>query len=158
MTTYRSIARRFSVISFIFLIGFFSCKKDKLEGDTAILEGKWNWTASYLVPNRCDVDSNWIYTLKDSVTENSTYSLEFLAKGKLIFRHNDGTVWNQRLIFESKEEVNDPTYDYRFLISLDGKTNDPMTIWVGSDSLLVNDYPKDTDVDCEEMFNHFVRE
>jgi len=134
-----------------------SCEKEKLEGETSMLIGKWNWTASILVPNHCDVDSTWDYVLEDEASNDNTYSLEFLEKGKLIFRHNGATIWNKRIVFDSKEEINEDPYSHKFEIRLNNETNDPMIIWVGDRALLVHDYPKDTDTDCEEMYNYFEK-
>jgi len=134
------------------------CQKDKLEGEASVLIGTWNWTASYLVPNHCEEDSLWNFKLRDTVSATSSYSLEFQEKGKLIFRHNDGLIWNKRIVFSEKQKIEDPTFDYRFTILLDNQADDPMVLLVGGDSLLTYDFPKDTDNDCEEMFNYFEME
>ncbi len=139
------------------LVLLFSCKKDKLEGDAAMLLGKWNWTSSTLVSNYCDPDSSWIRKIDSESNEASNYSLEFLEKGKVIFRHNGGKVWNNRLVFESIEALNDSLYTHKFIIHLNNRSDEPMIIWLGQDHLMMHDYPKDTDQECEEMFNHFVR-
>lgn len=136
-----------------------SCKKEKLEGDTAILKGKWNWTETYGVSNHCDPETSWNYQLVDMSEPGSTYTLEFYEKGKVYFSHNDGTIWNRRTIFDEDEQATFTSgpYEYKFEIWLNNDSKDPMEVYVGQDSMLVNDFPKDTETECEEYFNHFVR-
>jgi hypothetical protein len=141
------------------LLGFFllSCKKDKLDGDSSILTGTWEWTETYKVPNLCDADSMWNYTKIDSSYTDNTYSLEFIEKGKVKFIHNDGIINTNRIVFSSKDEIANSTFQFRFIIHLNNKSDNTMEVLVGSDSLLVNDFPKDTDEPCEELFNYFVK-
>ena len=150
--------------SFRFLILFFcviavaACKKDKLEGEMSILIGTWNWTETYEVSNYCDTDSLWNYQLIDSAQTDNKFTLEFLEKGKVIFYNNDVILWKERVVFESKNVIGNDSYEYHFVILLNNKTNDKMDVWVGQNSLLLNDFPKDTDDNCSEMFNHFIRQ
>jgi hypothetical protein len=150
--------------SFRFLIFFFcaiavaACTKDKLEGEMSILIGTWNWTETYAVSNYCDADSLWNYQLIDSAQTNKNFKLEFQEKGKVIFYNNDGVLWNDRVVFESKNVIENGSYAYHFVILLNNKTDDKLDVWVGQDSLLLNDFPKDTDDHCSEMFNHFIRQ
>ena len=139
------------------IVLFSSCKKDKLEGDTEILKGEWSWINTQSVTNACDADSLWNYTQIDSSVSGNTFTLEFLEKGKVKFYHNDGLVWNHRIVFETKEAVSLPSYSWHFLMYLNNKSNDEMEVWVGEDSLLIHDYPLDTDEACEERFNHFTK-
>ena len=149
--------------SFRFLILFFcviavaACKKDKLEGEMSILIGTWNWTETYVVSNYCDTDSLWNYQLIDLAQTDNKFTLEFLEKGKVIFYNNDMILWNDRVVFESKNVIGNGSYEYHFVILLNN-TNDKMDVWVGQNSLLLNDFPKDTDANCSEMFNHFIRQ
>ncbi|MBC8146567.1 MAG: hypothetical protein H8E98_01110 [Bacteroidetes bacterium] len=150
--------------SFRFLILFFcviavaACKKDKLEGDMSILIDKWNWTETYEISNYCDNDSLWNYQLIDWAQTNNKYALEFLEKGKVIFYINNGVLWKERVVFESKNVIGNGPYEYHYVILLNNNTNDKMDVWVGQDSLLLNDFPKDTDKNCSEMFNNFIRQ
>lgn len=66
-------------------------------------------------------------------------------------------LWKKRVVFESKNVIGNSPYEYHFVILLN-KTNDKMDVWVGQDSLLLNDFPKDTDDNRSEMFNHFIRQ
>lgn len=150
--------------SFRFLIFFFcviavtACKKDKLEGDMSILIGKWSWTETYKVSNYCDADSLWNYQMIDMANTDNRFTLEFREKGKAIFYNNDAILWNLRTVIESKNIIVNGLYDYHIIIRLNNNTNDKMDVWVGQDSLLLNDFPKDTDEDCCQMFNHFIRQ
>lgn len=150
--------------SFRFLILFFcviavsACEKDKLEGEMSILIGTWNWTETYGVRNFCEPDSLWNYQLIDSDQRDNKYTLEFLEKGEVIFYNNDRILWKERVVFESKNVIANGPYEYYFVILLNNNTNDKMDVWVGQDSLLLNDFPKDTDDYCSQMFNHFIRQ
>lgn len=140
------------------LLTLSACKKDKLEASRAILTGTWNWTESYQIDNYCADDSLWNYELIDSEDANTRYTLEFLEKGKVIFSHNDGEIWKKRIVFETEETIDNGPYDYHFVMLLNNKPDESLEVWVGQDSLLINDYPKDTDLECNEVFNHFTRE
>ena len=146
------------IIIFICIIALAACEKDKLEGEMSILIGTWNWTETYEVNNYCDSDSLWNYQLVDSAHTGNKYSLEFLEKGKVIFYTNDAIIWNERVTVESKNVIGDGSYVYHFVILLNNNANNKMDVWVGQDSLLLNDFPKDTEDNCSEMFNHFIRQ
>ena len=124
----------------------------------SILIGTWNWTETYEVRNYCDADSLWNYQLTDSAQTDNKFTLKFLEKGKVIFNTNDEIIWKERVVFESKNVIGDGPYEYYFVIRINNNTNDKMDVWVGQDSLLLNDFPKDTDDNCSEMFNHFIRQ
>lgn len=147
----------FNIIVFC-IISLAACEKDKLEGEMSILIGTWNWTETYEVSNYCDADSLWNYQRIDSTHANNEYALEFLEKGKMIFYTNEAVIWNERVVFESTNVVGNGPYDYHFVILPNNNPNDKMDVWVGQDSLLLNDFPLDTDDNCSEMFNHFARE
>lgn len=117
-----------------------------------------NWTETYEVGNYCDADSLWKYQLVDSTQPDNTFAIEFLEKGKVIFYTNNAIIWNKRVTFESKKMIENVSYDYHFAILLNNNPNDKMDVWVGQDSLLLNDFPKDTDDMCSEMFNHFIKQ
>lgn len=129
-----------------------------LEGETSILIGTWNWTETYAVTNHCDPDSLWKYQLIDFAQTDKNFSLEFFEEGKVIFYNNDAILWKERIVFESENTVKNAPYNYHYVILLNNNSNDKMDVWVGQDSLLLNDFPKDTDDNCSEMFNHFIRQ
>jgi len=147
---------RFIII--LCIIALVACKKDKLEGETSILIGTWEWTETYEVSNYCDTDSLWNFQMTDSTHTNNKFTLEFLEKGKAIFYSNNDILWKDRIVFESKNIIENGSYKYHFVILLNNNANDKMDVWVGQDSLLLNDFPKDTDINCTEMFNHFLRQ
>jgi len=124
----------------------------------SILIGTWNWTETYKVSNFCDADSLWNYQLVNSAQKDNKFKLEFLEMGYVIFYSNDVILWKERVVFESKNVIENAPYKYHFVIMLNNKTNNKMDVWVGQDSLLLNDFPKDTDDNCSEMFNHFIRQ
>lgn len=145
------------IILYFCIIALAACEKDELEGEMSILIGTWNWTETYENSNYCDTDSFWNYQLIDSTQIDNKFALEFLEKGKVIFYHNDAIIWNKRVVFESKNMIENGSYEYHFVILLNNNSNDKMDVWVGQDSLLLNDFPKDTDDNCSKMFNHFIR-
>jgi len=146
------------IILFFCIISLAACQRDKLEGETSILTGRWNWTETYEVSNHCDTESFWNYQLIDSTHANNKYALEFLEKGKVIFYTNAAIIWKERVTFESKNVIEDGPYAYHFVILLNNNANNKMDVWVGQDSLLLNDFPKDTEKNCSEMFNHFIKQ
>ncbi|MEZ4924248.1 MAG: hypothetical protein R2780_13835 [Crocinitomicaceae bacterium] len=141
----------------IILVLASSCKKDKLVGDADILVGKWEWINTQKVTNYCAADTLWNYSYYDSAIENNSYSLEFLEKGKVKFYHNDGLIFNNRVVIGSTESIVSGSYDYRIVIYINNNENDVMDVYVGTDSLRLFDFPFDHDVSCEEYFNHFIR-
>lgn len=144
----------------VLILGVFTltcCKKDKLDGTRSILTGTWNWTETYQVNNHCADETQWNYELIDSDGSGNSYSLEFLEKGKVIFSHNDGEIWKKRIVFDTEEKIENGHYTYHFIMFLNNRSEETLEVWVGQDSLLVNDYPKDTDLNCNEMFNHFTK-
>lgn len=151
MISFRAFLMIFTIIALV------ACKKDKLDGDMSILIGTWNWTETYEVSNYCDADSLWNYELIDSSQEDNKYSLEFREKGKVRFYTNDAIIWKKRVVFESQEVIASGSYAYHFVILLNNNSNDKMDVWVGQDSLLLHDFPLDTDESCTERFNHFIR-
>ena len=146
------------IILFFCIISLAACEKDKLEGEMSILIGTWNWTETYEVSNYCDADSLWNYQLIDATQTDNKFKLEFLEKGKVIFYTKDAIIWKERVVFESKNMIENGSYEYHFVILLNNNSNDKIDVWVGQDSLLLNDFPKDTDDNCSEMFNHFIRQ
>ena len=140
---------------FIFFL-LISCKKDKLEGDTALLIGTWNWHTTVQVNNYCEDDSLWTYTSVDSAYDNNNYSIEFLEKGKVKFYHNGGLLFNDRIVFQEKEVIDEPPFKLKFKIYLNNKESDPMEGKASNVVLRLYDFPKDINSPCEEYFNSFI--
>lgn len=146
------------LVSVLFVVS--SCKKDELKDETAILTGKWSWTQTFSVSNYCDIDTLWDIVLIDSSSSDGNYNLEFFDNGKVLFSHNGGKIWNRRIVFNAAEQQVFTTgpYSYFFQINLNNRKNDILELYVGPDSMLVHDFPKDTEDECKEYFNHFVRD
>ena len=144
-----------ALLALVFLV---SCKKEKLEGDKSILVGTWKWVNSQKVTNTCEAENLWNYTYTDSAENNNEYSLEFLEKGKVKFYTNTNLLWKHRIVFEGSEDVSGSSYSKKYTIALDNNSLNTMVVYVGNDSLMLDDFPKDTDNACETMHNHFIRE
>ena len=84
-------------ISLISLI-LFSCKKDKLEGDMLILEGKWKWVSSYQRKTEINSGIN-THSYIDASDFNDTYHVEFDRKGKIKFIKNGNIEEEYRIVF-----------------------------------------------------------
>lgn len=75
-----------------------SCKKDKLEGDRSILEGKWEWI--YAIKTK--LYTNGSPSISDTINSSdvsSTFGLEFLSKGKVRFIENEEIREEYRTVF-----------------------------------------------------------
>ena len=148
-------------LNFLFVLfislSVISCKKDKLEGDAEILTGTWNWINTEQITNTCGPDSLWNYSYLDSSATSKTYSIEFVNKGKVIWYHNEGIITRQRIVFESMVSVASASYSFEFTMNMNNNENDIMHGFVGEDSLLLDDFPLDTDNSCETRLNHFIR-
>jgi hypothetical protein len=92
--------RFLSLISVILLIGFVSCKKDRLDGDRSILEGKWEWIYAIRTEVHTNGAQNTIDTIKsDQIASN--YALEFTNKGKFKLIEDNEVKENYRIVFFS---------------------------------------------------------
>ena len=145
------------ILLLIVSLSVISCKKEKLEGEAAILIGTWNWTETFAIMNGCDADTSWNYVKTDSTKDGSTYHLIFEEKGKVAFYHNDGLINKNRIVFDSKESIASGPYSYKFVINANNDPDRQMNVWVGQDSLLLDDFPKDSDDACKKLFNHFIK-
>lgn len=90
--------------AFIILIlaVLYSCKRDKLEGDRAILEGKWEWI--YAIKTK--YYTNGSPSISDTINSSdvsSTFGLEFLSKGKVRFIENEEIREEYRTVFYTFE-------------------------------------------------------
>lgn len=151
---------KYSVIALSLLFVFASCKKEKLEGDYAILIGNWDWTHTNKLTNACDDSTLWNIVQDDTTEEGSTYSLLFEEKGIVTFNHNGGKINHNRIVLESIDPLS-ATYlpfEYNFYLKLNNKDDKVMAGLVGANNLMIYDFPKDTDNSCETMYNYFVKE
>jgi hypothetical protein len=86
------------LISLILLLGIVSCKRDKLEGERSILEGKWEWV--YTI--RTESYYNGAPASVDTITEvssPSTYAIEFSDKGSFFIIENEEIKEEYRTVF-----------------------------------------------------------
>lgn len=143
----------------IIVFSFISCKKEKLEGDTTILKGEWEWTHTQEVQQYCEVEALWMFSTLDTATASSTYSIKFEEEGKMTFYHNGGKINSNRIVFNTAatETYTSGPYDYKFTIWPNYKASDIMEVFVGPDSMRLYEFPKDSEYNCTEYFNHFVK-
>mgnify|MGYP000270823784 CR=1 FL=1 len=136
----------------------FSCKKDKLKGDSEILIGKWNWTHTIETYETCNPPT-FENTLTPE-TENANYSIEFFEKGKVAFYENEQEVNSYRVVlhsFDSNPSQNS-SYPFGFTIYLDNEYENAFWGFVSQDSLFIREDFPFPDTDCEEFNSYFVRE
>ena len=84
-------------ISLISLV-LFSCKKDKLEGDMQILEGKWKWSYSREVLRDIGTSELISSVIVQASTFPDTYHVEFDRKGKIKFLKNNEVEDKYRIV------------------------------------------------------------
>ena len=144
------------LIFLIFLVSLLSCKKDKLEGDTAILIGKWKWIYTYAdgagVPDYFEYPS----------ALGKNFSIEFLEKGCIYF-YEDGKVEKKRRVIIDRIQCQP---NQILLISLESSKRK-------ENGLAAFLYDRDTDtleiqhtfpfestnnVPSYTMYNYFIRE
>jgi len=116
------------------------CKKEKLEGEKSILEGKWKWSYSLHI--------HWNYaTDKFDVTEIPSsnypdkYFLEFDRKGKVKFLKNDEKKEYRITFHKFGDECNDLSGPncYRFTILLNNKKHNSFGGNVNQDTIRCSD-------------------
>lgn len=124
-----------------------SCKKDKLEGDYSILEGKW--TMIYIVENSYNQQTG--ISSYDTIYPSEivdVYQFNFLEQGFVEQIKNNEVLSKFRIVFSGFEEDNcGLTNGYGFGIHLD---NDPDNRFVGcvnSDTLLSSQEHVSSDYD-----------
>ena len=149
------------LIAFTFtfvLISIHGCKKDGLDGDKAILEGKWKWVQTrfynpYTVP-----------TTSYSYPEpNYWMTIEFFKKGKLNIEFNDFDHYyneNSRRIQFDEFKANTSNNSYNFMISIMRADHfngiSGVVLDRANDTLVIHDLPvADT---LNSVSNYFVRE
>ncbi len=85
------------LVPIVLLIFLYSCAKDKLFGDKAVLIGTWKWTETKHTYGICEGSSS-IEVLTPE-TEGNSYSMEFFEKGIVKFFENDKLIGSDRLVF-----------------------------------------------------------
>ena len=135
-----------------------SCRKDKLEGDKEILEGKWKWVYSYKVNLSPYIILDTIYNINGS----TNYSMDFMKKGKVEF-NNNGVVTKKRVVFKEFTNVSDD--NYKVDIYLNNKNEDLFEGYLISNDTFTTRCYFPSDIQCGEELggihyynNYFVRD
>lgn len=126
-------------LTFLLLVVLLSCKKDKLKGDYAVMEGIWDWryTESYYGGGPTP-DTTW------PSSANFEYQINMLKKGKAEILLNFEEHGKYRIVFDKFHHNSNGNYE--FTIFLD---NDPMNIMDGvlygpsHDTLMLFERPYD---------------
>jgi hypothetical protein len=144
---------------------FYSCKKDKLEGDKSILIGEWEWVYTEKVVDYCDPDYTYTQILTPS-TELTTWQIKFIEKGKVEFYQDNSLLDAHKIVFDSFGYQYSGIYaSYKsFQIHLDNEESLQFYGMVSSDSIIVlKNFPyPDKDVfepgvDCYLTTSFFAR-
>jgi len=150
---------RHSKYLFLVFILLISCKKDKLDGDSEILVGKWHWVYTIYEYDKCQQNGGYVKTLNPT-TENTTYQMEFFKKGKVKFYENEIEKSEFRLVVPNFAAWNgyQTFYDnmFRFSIFLDNDKNKEFSGLVSKDSILTYHRPYYTaDSPCNDYVNYW---
>ncbi|MDG1333319.1 MAG: hypothetical protein P8P74_13370 [Crocinitomicaceae bacterium] len=127
------------LVGLILLFAFSSCKKDNLEGDSSILEGKWEWVYSVKRTNVINPFNAWVDTI---IQEQATYELEFLSKGRFHLIEKGEIIEKHRVVLRSFDSGSSMCSGgflnpeiYRYIIYPDNDENNIFEGCVTSDSL-----------------------
>ena len=96
------------VSTFLLILLMIGCKKDKPDGDRAILEGSWTWVKTKT--EQTDYTINISY--KTPSTENVNYTIEFLNKGCIVYYKNSKKTDRKRLVILNFEKTGSDTWMY----------------------------------------------
>jgi len=150
------------VVFLIILFISFSCKKDKLKDDKEIFIGKWSWVYSKANLDLCSGFPKYDDTLTPT-TENTTYQIEFIKKGKVFFYKDQVLIAEHRIVFNvfgPPYTCNELGYTF-YAINLDNDNGtDVMTGLEGcisSDTLQVGRGFPYYDDGCNFYTNYFVK-
>ncbi len=119
---------------------FTSCIKDKLENETLILEGNWNW--SHSVEYTYDSTNDTILTNIISASNYSeTYGLKIEKKGRVYTMKNGSEENKYRLVLPTFKlglcNLSGESYEYEIL--LNNKDDEKFNGCVNSDTLVTSD-------------------
>ena len=124
----------------ILLSVLFSCKKHRLKGDRAMLEGNWEWVFSLKNTNNSTPPfTSWTDTIFPSDV-SSSYGVTFLKKGKVQLLENDEVKYKYRTVFTTFQSgayclISDDPFE--FSIDLDNDSDRIMRGCVNSDTLVL---------------------
>lgn len=145
-----------SIFIFFICLMLFSCKKDKLEGESEILLGTWKWSYTYKTSYICAPPE--VYDTLNPQTENQDYSIEW-TKNSIAFRKNNAVCeegWFQ-LEFISPPNLLSG-YSYSFTAYLKGDYDNHLNGIVGEDTMMVNTKFPFSKTNCESYSSYFVRQ
>lgn len=141
---------------FIGVLILFSCKKDELDGNRAMLIGEWKWVSTeYIIYDWWSGNDTMNLT---PTTEGIDHYLQFREEGELIFK-NDNEDWKKRIVFAkyTPSEYH-PGYNY-FGIFLNNKHNYVFQGVVSPDTIILYHSPHvNYEVaDTSTSISYFVR-
>lgn len=114
------------------------CKKHKLKGDYAILEGNWKWAYSIKRTYNTDFQTTEFETIYASQYPD-TYEVEFFHKGKMSFKKNGDEDEKYRIVFDYfSYQGNVPLVmdnAWFFIINLNNRKKNTYSAWVNEDTL-----------------------
>ncbi|MBL4861489.1 MAG: hypothetical protein JKY09_00515 [Crocinitomicaceae bacterium] len=127
---------------YLSLIGIIlvACKKESLQGNTKIMEGKWKWISSTEVKWNYATD-NFDVTEIPSSNYPDEYFLEFERRGKVKYFKNNEIDEEYRIVFDRFEQgCNELTMDcFRFHILLNNNKKNTLTGVANQDTIECND-------------------
>lgn len=133
------------------------CKKDRLKDDKAILIGEWEWIGS----DKNNFGTLPAYEYLTTATEGAKYQIEFLKKGKVLFKKDGNVEERKRIVFE---RWNQPASNYTYFDILLNNSLDDQLIgsldWAGGDTLTIFDrWPYKESEDCSSGcdYVHYYR-
>jgi hypothetical protein len=112
------------LVPIVLLIFLYSCAKDKLFGDKAVLIGTWKWTHTDHIYDICvGSTSSEILTPE---TEGKSFTMEFFEKGIVKYFENDKLIGSDRLVFARYGKSCNGTLSHyeEFIIFLDNNNED----------------------------------
>jgi hypothetical protein len=131
-----------------------SCQKDKLTNEKEILIGKWKWIYTEHSTGWCESNPQF-YTI-NAASDTKSYGVEFFEKGRIWFYENGKVIEKYRITFETFEDLSGG--NYLFYIKLNNQPTEIIGGSVRGDSLRIK-YPYvESDPNCENYLNFFVRE
>jgi hypothetical protein len=118
-------------LAYIFIVlSLITCKKDKLIDDKAVLIGKWEWIYSKFYR-----EGSSPYTFyKTPNSEDATYQLNFLEKGKVQFMKDNVILEEYRIVFKSTDERCFDNFE-KHRIWLNNKSDNRLIICIKNDTL-----------------------
>jgi len=145
------------IIILVLILSFQACKKDKLIGDKAIFVGEWEWIKTSHTYGWCDGDN--FSEVLTPLTENTSYSVEFLKKGIVKYYENGNYLNKNRLVFIDFSDCDWVGYK-SFDIYLNNKEEYVYYGCLNEDTLIINKgFPfENYELGCEAYISYFVKQ